>query len=518
MERSYEEILVEALISKKGRPFATMTDAYKWSMAQAGFPLRRETFYLVLRRGGPYYIPFDLKKIVQLLLPDLPGTKEQGFLQANGYGMSGAMEKALSGSVEVWAAPKGSWVLAKEPILTVTGPSFLVSWLEPLLIMLQYPIQVATAYVGGETTFPAVCFDEVKLLGAVAGAVREDYARNPMTIPVDEQGYRDRVRENALKVVAALGGDAHRAFEVGLRGANTMRQHLIALEELKKVGVNQTSNVYGAWVLYMIPVGTTGHEHQMRWGNDEAGFRAIRDMRPETPSYLFDTNDPCRLGIPAALAVMYEEPDRPCTFRFDSGDQDNQFLQIRRGCSRNTESILHEQGLLPTLPPMVIVPNLIFEDSYDDVKTVKNEAFCDAQEWPRDKRRYGYGGFWISRTHPTPYTRDVCSSCYKLTYSNGATQKFSGSPGKDSVPGKPVILRWVKVPDHIEATYMGDSLIAQEGESIVGYIRLDRLTGKELRTVPLDSTYSPQTEVLRTRLREERDARVIEGSSLVAAE
>ena len=45
------------------------TDGYKFPMAQAGFPLRHEMFYLSYRKGGPLYIPLDFAKVVQDLIP-----------------------------------------------------------------------------------------------------------------------------------------------------------------------------------------------------------------------------------------------------------------------------------------------------------------------------------------------------------------------------------------------------------------------------------------------------------------
>jgi hypothetical protein len=39
-------------------------DAYEFSMAQAGFPLRREAFYFSFRRGGPQYVAIDLAATV----------------------------------------------------------------------------------------------------------------------------------------------------------------------------------------------------------------------------------------------------------------------------------------------------------------------------------------------------------------------------------------------------------------------------------------------------------------------
>ena len=50
-------------------PSVTMTDAYKLAMAQAGFPLRTETFYFSFRKPGWYRIPFDLESAIRALVP-----------------------------------------------------------------------------------------------------------------------------------------------------------------------------------------------------------------------------------------------------------------------------------------------------------------------------------------------------------------------------------------------------------------------------------------------------------------
>jgi nicotinate phosphoribosyltransferase len=50
----------------------TMTDGYKFSMAEAGFPLREETFYYTHRRGGAngwHFMPVDPKEYVKSILP-----------------------------------------------------------------------------------------------------------------------------------------------------------------------------------------------------------------------------------------------------------------------------------------------------------------------------------------------------------------------------------------------------------------------------------------------------------------
>lgn len=434
--------IVRAIIGKM-RASITMSDAYKFAMAQAGFPLREETFVLVFRKGGPLFNPFDLEAMVKTFLPESASVKEAAFLTANGYGLTPAMEKALTMSVKVKAAPKGTWIAPGTPVLTVTGPSFLVSWLEPFLIMLNYPLQVATAAKKGVRDFDTTCPDQRQIVYLVGDAVG---------IPLgckDDVDYIANVRANVKATVAALGGEAHRGFEVGLRAATCMQQHLMVLEVCREFGLLKTSNVYGAWLLYMIPVGTTGHEHQMRWGGkyveDINGFRAIRDMRPEPPSYLFDTTNPIYRGIPAALQAMWENPERPCSMRFDSGDQDAQFEAILAGVKKDN-----------------LNPNLIFEDGYTAAKTVRNEAFCEQHNWPREKRMYGYGGFFVSQPAKTPYNRDAVSAAYKLSCTAGqAVMKFSGSPGKESIPGKPIVLR-VFAPELNESAVI--YLIAQEGE------------------------------------------------------
>mgnify|MGYP001560881499 CR=1 FL=1 len=406
-----------------------------------------------LRKGGPFYIPLNLNAVVQALLPGMPPTKEAAFLAANGYPLTTAMELALTKPVKLSCAPAAAWVGAGEPVLTVTGPSFLVSWLEPLLIMLHYPIQVATAMKGDvlKRKFTFTSSDEARIIHIINAAV---LAGTGIDVPVLEltrdEGYQDRVARNILDAVFALNGEAHRAFEVGLRSATCMAQHLRVLEVCNRLGIRKTSNVFGAWKNYMVPVGTTGHEHQMRWSAgqternlDLPGFQAIRDMRPEPPSYLFDTFDPLKLGIPAAMRAISEAPERPCTLRFDSGDQNLQYEAIRNSCNVSATA-----------------PTLVFEDGYTADKTAKNEVFCHL--WPKEKRLYGYGGFFVADPSSTPYVRDAVSAAYKLS-STGGVPVWKCTPGKVSVPGKPVILEQVPLGTTIK------HLIAQEGETVEGY-------------------------------------------------
>jgi len=209
-----------------------------------------------------------------------------------------------------------------------------------------------------------------------------------------------------------------------------MAQHRIVVEECKAAGIQRTSNVKLAYDLYMIPAGTTGHEHQERHGRDINGFRAIRDCRPEPPSYLFDTYNPIESGIPAAIEVMLEDRTRRCSVRFDSGDQP---VQLRKYVAAQREYGLNVFYL--------------FMDGYDDVRTAQMEAVARSLGVNVNDRHYGLGGYFSALAEIMPYTRDRLAMVYKLCQTGGPgydgktgcrnVRKYSGSKGKASIAGRP---------------------------------------------------------------------------------
>jgi len=431
---SVERIIANAMKGTSGSPL--LTDGYKFSMAQAGFPLRQETFTLSFRKGGPFLVPINYTSLVPQLRPRELEDAEQHWLGLQGYEMTSAMQKALRGDLRIWAAPKGSWVNAGEPVITVSGPSFLVSWLEPLLIMVNFHLQVATALQNGVREFKATCSDEALIIQALAEAV--GIPRGKVFVQVNMTDYQEAVARRVGGVVEALNGDAHRAFEVGLRAATCLRQHMAALAACQAAGITSTSNTLGAYLLGMTPVGTTGHEHQQRWGEDLAGFRAIRDMRTAPPSYLFDTYDAFGKGIPALTQAIEEDYLFQGSVRFDSGDQTAQLLLI-----------LEKVGK---------APNFIFEDGYTAVRTLTNEKMCVRLGIPSWQRKYGYGGYLVCAADWQQYTRNGVSAVYKLSESCGPKMKFAGT--KSSLPGCPV-------------TLVSDTgirrLVAQLGEELPGF-------------------------------------------------
>ena len=414
-------------------PSVLMTDAYKFSMGQAGFPLRQETFYLSFRKRGWYLVPFDLAAIVRYLRPQPATPAEVAFLAGTAYELSGAMKGALGGNLDVHAAPRGSWIRESEPILSITAPSFLASVLEPMMVWLNYPIQVATAAVrDGQRTFSCTCQDEA----TITALTLESIGVSDATVTVDAAAYQAGVRNNTRALLEVLHDDTDRVLEVGMRAATCMAMHRAALETATAAGLRQTSNVYLAQQLGLTPIGTSGHEHQQRWGNDLQAFRALRDMRSQVPGYLIDTFETQRLGMPAALRAI-RESDRPCAIRFDSGDQAAQLSE------------LVAEGVPSTF---------IFMDGMNPETISQLESAATSLGVPTHRRVYGCGGWLVSDPAPTDLTRNNVSAVYKLCQSGSRpVMKFSVA-GKRSLPGRPVVFRRTANQGPV-------GLIGQEGEA-----------------------------------------------------
>lgn len=441
------------------------TDGYKFSMAEAGWPLREETFYYSHRRGGPHYLPFDPVDLIQSILPvppkDWKHEQDAYFLEKSGYHMGGGYWKAmLDGGVTINALPKGTWFFDREPVFTATGPSALVSWLEPLALQLHYRIQVATlaklepgrlAEVIGTVT----CDEQRDIVLATLDSI----GVQPPEITVDSDAYFRHVFDRVTRLIKAVGDDPTRIFEVGMRAATCMDQHRLALQAAKEAGLLATSNVYLAQELGMKPVGTMGHEHVQRYGSDEVAFRAMRDRFPGASSFLLDTFDTIRSGLPAAFKLIAEDPDRRDTVRFDSGDMRTQYLIA---CSMATG--------------MGIDPRFILEDSFSEAKTRNFEKLREFTRIRPEDQLYGYGGY-IVKAPGDELTRDRVSAVWKLTQTGPTpTMKFGDEPGagKESIPGRPVVYRRL-------TSHGWEGLIAQEGEDIPeDEGSCVRLSGKDL--------------------------------------
>lgn len=438
------------------------TDGYKLSMAEAGWPLRRETFHYSHRRGGPQLVPFDVERELRALCP-APVADDYAFLLQHEYELGAGFKAAIAraGELSVQALPKGAVFFGREPVFSVTGPSALVSWLEPLLLQWSYRIQVATlawraphelaAAVGVVTCErqKALALEAIDFAGVQAPPIR-----------VDEAGYVARVKAQ-VDALAQVTGSPARLFEVGLRAASCMDQHLLALAGCKAAGLTRTSNAYGAKLLGLTPVGTMGHEHVQRYGSDDAAFRAMTERRPQRSSFLLDTFDTLASGLPAALRLIAERPNEKDSIRYDSGDKELQYREAVRQAKA-----------------LGVRPVHILEDGFDVEQTARFEVLRRELGVEPQEQVYGYGGYLVARTSGSPLTRDRVAAVYKLSQTgHSPTMKFGNEAGsgKQSIPGRPVLFRRVE----------GDGplgVVGQEGEVAPRGYR--QLTGAAALPVP----------------------------------
>lgn len=443
------------------------TDGYKLSMAEAGWPLRKETFYFSFRRGGAQVVPFDVEAMVRSLLPEARD-EDYVYLADNEYAMGTGFKAAIAKKdIVVRGAPKGAWVLPHEPFVTVTGPSALMSWLEPLMLQMHYRIQVATLALRDPDALARAV--RVVTCDAQRDVVWEALDAVGVPVPeirVDAAPYAARVRERAAELVAAAG-DGSRIFEVGLRAASSVEQHLVALEACKSAGITRTSHVLGAKRLGMVPVGTMGHEHVQRYGSDEAAFRAMKERRPHRSSFLLDTFDTVRSGLPAALEIIAEDPEGHDSIRYDSGDKEAQYLVAVK--------MARDLGVRPIH---------VLEDGFDAEQLRHFEGLRERCGVRMDEQFYGFGGWLVSQTEGSGLTRDRVAAVYKLSQTGKRpVMKFSDDAGKVSVPGVPVVWRRMR-----GSGPMG--IIAQEDERVQGgYARLDTQSdGNDYKVLPEEET------------------------------
>jgi nicotinic acid phosphoribosyltransferase len=467
-------------------------------MAEAGAALRTESFYYSHRRGGLngwHFMPIDAGQYLKACLPK-PAKTDYDYLGHHNYEIGAASQRAfeMPEALHTIAVPKGSWFYNREPAFLSNGPSALVSWLEPHAIALQFRIQVATAIKSGEFDGRfkyATCEEERTILEEMCDLLG---AKLPWKIQVREAEYYEAVLKRALNLVEVVH-NPDRIFEVGMRSVSCPQQHRVALQAILAAGIKRTSNAHLAQVLGMIPVGTMGHEHVQRIGDDYDAFCWMRDRFPGFLFYLPDTFSTLYSGIPSALKVIAETPERDAGIRFDSE-------HAIRGHYTFTVARAMEMG---------IQPRLALESGWNYDLTVEFEKLREQVKWPEDRQAYGYGGYLVKPEWPS-FLRDDVSAVWKLCKTGScAVQKFGDEPGsaKESIPGRPLIYR----PNPL---YAGSdtpaSYILQEGERwtppndavlVSGKAEDGRLPPSKLGCQP--AAMSPATQELMRGCRKNRD-------------
>lgn len=486
------------------------TDHYKLTMAEAGWPYRHETFYYSHRRGGPHLLPFDPAEEINALNPfvrsftmrDFDGARR--WLEKENGTAFGAWMYGLNESLfhyDVQAPPKGSWICDRDPMFVVSGNSFAVSWLEPLVLQWNYRIQIATLAATEPEALQmeverVTCNEQKLLIQQTIEAVRQlGYDVPEINITVDANGYYDHVYHKVKALIEAVE-DPARIFEVGMRGVTCNAQHMIALQAATAAGLVGTSNIWGAEAFGARSVGTMGHEHVQRFGSDEAAYRAMVERVPGSVFFLLDTFDTYKSGIPTAYQIISEQPERQHAVRFDSGNIKYQFT--------HAVEVAKQMGL---------EPRFCLEDGWNLHKTVQFEGIRKRLGLPPSQVLYGYGGHIVNSPF-TQLTRDRVSAVWKLTQTGKKpTMKFGNTPGKgkESLPGRPV-LYWSRY-----GTY-----VAQRGEKISSHFSNyenafssggDPLPNPNSLRLEYNKYYSglhsPGTKALVKRLTEERN-KVIE--------
>ncbi len=438
------------------------TDAYKFFMAQAGVPLREETFVFSMRKGGPWFVPFDIDALIRSLLPRPATPQEREWIDNNtNYGVAPLVWRALEAPVEIHTVPIGAWVTNREPIATITSTSALASNIEAKVIgALHFRLQIATLikrYQMGELQADqlqarigtATCDEERAIILEMANAVGRPL---PFNIDVDAEGYRAAVRERAERLLQTVDGNAGVLAEGGVRAASCAEQHQIVVEACQAAGFVATSNVALAMSLGLRPAGTTGHEHQGRWGSDLTSFRAARDMGGNT-TFLLDTYHTTLSGIPAAQTAMLEAADRYPNGAGLSVRPDHEPTMV--GDWYAIDGMYQANSLTQAI--------IRLSGGFDVERTEQFERMRKELGRPRGFNTYLYGQFLVQPHVSLPKRGDV-GAVYKLSQTGGRpTMKFSDTPAKASTPGKPVIWQ-LQAPDGAAREHMPIRLIGQKGE------------------------------------------------------
>lgn len=434
------------------------TDRYKPIMAIMGFPLRWELFNLSFRRGGPHYIPVDLKQFVYDRLP-VTEDSDYEYLDSVGLYMPGAYRDAMSQTsrVEMNAVPKGSWLLDHEVALTLGAPSALASNVEAWVIgEICFVVNVGTLLKRCQDGL----LNELDLLHRLSKVtcqyekdtilkLADDMeVRLPFAIEVATDEFQEAVRTRATALVE-LVGDASRVSEGGYRSATCPENHRLVVEAAKAGGFIATSNLRLAREFGMIPAGTTGHEWPQRCFGDRNAYITQAERYDGASTFLLDTYDTVHSGIPSALHAMQMHPEREFGARPDyEPTQEGDTIRMALGMQdRDVTGFIDLSG------------------GFDVVKTRRFLEMVDSVGFPHERLRFLYGEFMNKPPWPMP-TRSDLSGVYKLAQSGGRpTMKFSGQSEvlpdgkvkvgqKSSRPG----------PIRIFRNGHGDSLIGQAGE------------------------------------------------------
>ena len=213
----------------------------------------------------------------------------------------------LSFACDIDAVEEGEWILAKEPLLRVTGPLLQCVLLESLLInLMNYSTLVAT---------------------------------------------------KAARVRLAAGDDY--VIDFGLRRAQSLDVAVMATRAAYLVGIDASSNVWAA-SQHNIPLrGTMSHSWVLAFQSELDSFDAYADCYPQCAVFLLDTFDTVQ-AVGKALIIgnqLREQGADLAGVRLDSGD----LLALSKAVRR----LLDEAGFQQTI---IIASGDLEEGTISDLK------------------------------------------------------------------------------------------------------------------------------------------------------
>jgi len=193
-------------------------------------------------------------------------------------------------------------------------------------------------------------------------------------------------------------------------------------------GMDNTSNVYSAFLYNLIPTGTQAHSWIQSFESELTAFRKFAELYPNNCVLLVDTYDTLKSGVPNAITVakeMERKGYKLSAIRLDSGDL--AYL------SKKARKMLDDAGLNYV---KIIASNQL--DEYLIKSLIEQGAPIDA---------FGVGTNLI-----TGQKDAALDGVYKITsIDNKPTIKLSEDLAKVTLPGKKKIIRYFNGEDKFYA-------------------------------------------------------------------
>ena len=271
-----------------------LCDFYELTMANGYFQSKMadqicyfDVFFRSVPDGGGFAIAAGLEQVIDYIEGLTFDQEDIDFLRQKGCFDEKFLEylKHFRFTGDIWAAPEGTVVFPKEPILTVRAPAIEAQFIE---------------------TFVLLALNHQSLIATKASRI----VRAAKGRPVMEFGSRRAQGPDA----ALLGARA--AYIAGCAGT----------------ACTQADQMFGAPAM-----GTMAHSWIQMFPDELTAFRTYCRLYPNNATLLVDTYNVLHSGVPNAIRVFKELGITKCAIRLDSGDL--AYL------SRKARRMLDEAGL-----------------------------------------------------------------------------------------------------------------------------------------------------------------------------